>query len=136
MNLTLYDLDQLKKGCKYITDLVDEIKSVYNPSDCNRKLFVSREDYNESLKIKNEVPQDFYFFRLFDCFVQIVFHKQKKKYLIYIDGFYTEVLNNYERNQQNSKSYFISDSFEETLIVFQDVVNDLMNMKILHNELF
>ena len=136
MNLTLYDLNQLEKSCSYICDMVKEIKQVYNPDNNERKLFVSRNDYNESLQLKNQIPQDFYYFRFFDIFVQIVFHKQKKKYMIYIDGFYSKVLDNFEKNQQNDKSYLISFVFEDTLLVFQDVINDVLQTKVLRNELF
>lgn len=136
MNLTMYDLNQLQKSCNYISDLIKEIKNTYNPSNQERKLFVSRNDYNESLKIKNEIPQDFYYFRFFDIFVQIVYHKQKKNYLIYIDGFYSKILEKYERNQDNEKSYIISPVFEDCLLVFQDVINDILSKKVLSNELF
>ena len=136
MNLTMYDLKNLKKSCDYISDLVKELQAVYNPDNTERKLFVSRNDYNESLKLKNQIPQDFYYFRLFDIFVQIVYNKQKKLYSIYIDGFYSKILDKYERSSQSDKSYFISSSFEETLIVFQDIINDVMEVKILRNELF
>ena len=132
----MYDLKQLKKNCDYISDLVKEIQAVYNPDNTQRKLFVSRNDYNESLQLKNEIPQDYYYFRLFDIFVQIVYHKQKKVYMIYIDGFYSKILDRYERHQQNEKSYIISSVFEDTLLVFQDVINDVMETKILKNELF
>lgn len=132
----MYDLKELKKSCDYISDLVKEIQSVYNPDSDKRKLFVSRADYNESLRLKNELPQDYYYFRLFDIFVQIVFHKQKKIYMIYIDGFYSKILDKYERSPQSDKSYFISSCFEDTLLVFQDVINDVMETKVLKNELF
>lgn len=136
MNLTMYDLKNLKQSCNYLSDLIDEIQNTYNPENIERKLFVSRNDYNESLKLKNQIPQDFYYFRLFDIFVQIVYNKQKKLYSIYIDGFYSKILDKYDRSPQSDKSYFISSSFEDTLLVFQDVINDIMNVKILSNELF
>lgn len=136
MNLTIHDLKNLKQSCNYLSDLIDEIQSSYNPENIERKLFVSRNDYNESLKIKNQIPQDYYYFRLFDIFVQIVYNKQKKIYSIYIDGFYSKILDKYERSTHTDKSFFISSSFEDTLLVFQDVINDIMNVKILRNELF
>ena len=68
MNLTMYDLENLQKSCSYVVDLVKELKQIYNPENSQRKLFVSRNDYNESLMIKNEKPQDFYYFRLFNLF--------------------------------------------------------------------
>lgn len=136
MNLTLYDLDSLKTSCDNLSKLIKEIKKTYNPTNTQRQLFVSRNDYYESLKIKKQCPQDFYYFRLFDIFVQIVYNKSKKVYQIYIDGIYSHVLDKYEKLQDNNKSYIISSCFEDTLLVFQDVVQDIMNIKILTNELF
>lgn len=136
MNLTLYDLESLKTSCDNLSKLIKEIKQTYNPTNTQRQLFVSRDDYYESLKIKKQNPQDFYYFRLFDIFVQIVYNKSKKVYQIYIDGIYSHVLDKYEKLQDNNKSYIISSCFEDTLLVFQDVVQDIMNIKILSNELF
>ena len=136
MNLTLYDLESLKNQCDNLSKLIKEIKQTYNPINTQRQLFVSRDDYFESMKIKKQIPQDFYYFRLFDIFVQIVYNKSKKVYQIYIDGIYSHVLDKYEKLQDNNKSYIISSSFEDTLLVFQDVIQDIMNIKILSNELF
>lgn len=136
MNLTLYDLDSLKTSCDNLSKLIKEIKQTYNPTNTQRQLFVSRDDYFESMKIKKQTPQDFYYFRLFDIFVQIVYNKSKKVYQIYIDGIYSHVLDKYEKLQDNNKSFIISPCFEDTLLVFQDVVQDIMNIKILSNELF
>lgn len=136
MNLTLYDLESLKNQCDNLSKLIKEIKQTYNPTNLQRQLFVSRDDYFESMKIKKQNPQDFYYFRLFDIFVQIVYNKSKKVYQIYIDGIYSHVLDKYEKLQDNNKSYIISSCFEDTLLVFQDVVQDIMNIKILSNELF
>lgn len=136
MNLTLYDLELIKKNCDNLSKLVTEIKNTYNPSSYERKLFVSREDYKESLKIKNECPQDFYFFRCFDCFVQIVFNKQTKFYQIFIDGFYSESLNVYERVQRSEKSYKISQDFDFTLKLFKKVCIEIIDSKVMQNGLF
>lgn len=136
MNLTIFDLDNLKKQCDYISKFITEIKNTYNPTSYERKLFVSRADYNESLKIKNEIPQDFYFFRCFDSFVQIVFNKKTKIYQIYLDGFYTDILNKYKRCQRSEKSYEISTDFDTTLLVFKDVCNEILDSKVLQNGLF
>ena len=57
MNLTLYDLESLKTQCDNLSKLIKEIKSSYNPTNTQRQLFVSRDDYYESLKIKKQTPQ-------------------------------------------------------------------------------
>lgn len=136
MNLTEYDLNTLQKGCEFIVDLCKEIKTTYNPQRSERKLFVSREDYAESIKVKNQCPQDFYYFRFFDVFCQVVYHKKQQRYMIYLDGYYSHILDKYERNPQSEKSYFISPVFENTLLVFQDIITEILTQKVLRNELF
>ena len=134
MNLTLEDLYHVKKECDVLSKIIKEIVSSYQVDNNKRKLFVSRRDYEESLKQKNQIPQDFYFFRCFDCFVQIVFNKKTKKYQIYLDGFYSEILNKFKRLSE--KSFEISDNFDKTFDIFHDIINDIYNHKILQNGLF
>lgn len=136
MYLTLYDLDNLRKSCDNISNLVKEIRKSYSTESDERKLFVSRNDYEESLKIKNQSPQDFYFIRLFDIFIQVVYNRNLKKYLIYCENFYSDILAKYERYPNSDKSYIISSCFEEALEVFRDLVIDLVSNKILSNGLF
>lgn len=136
MNLTIYDLDSLRQCCDRVSQLCTEIKKAYNPTSYERKLFVSRADYDECLKQKNEIPQDFYFFRCFDVFIQIVFNKKSKKYQIYVDGFYSKILNKYSRVQRSDKSYEISENFDDALLVFQDLINDCLSARVLQNGLF
>lgn len=136
MNLTLYDLDNVKKHCDDLSKLITELKNYYNPTSYERKLFVSRSDYRESLQQKNEIPQDFYFFRCFDSFIQIVFNKQTKFYQLYVDGFYTTTLNAYERVQRSEKSFIISQDFDVTLRLFKKICNEIIDNKVQQNELF
>ena len=42
MYLTLYDLEQIKKSCDNLSNLITEIKHTYNPSNIEQKLFVSK----------------------------------------------------------------------------------------------
>lgn len=136
MYLTLYDLESLKNNCDNVSKLVQEIKKAYNPSNLDRQLFVSRNDYNESLKVKNQIPQDFYYFRHFDIFVQIVFNKNKKTYQIYCDGYYSKILDKYEKMPNSDKSFIISHIFEECLLVYKELINEILDNKVLKNELF
>lgn len=133
MYLTLYDLEQIKKSCDNLSNLVTEIKHTYNPSNIEQKLFVSRADYNESLKIKNQSPQDFYYFRAFDTFIQIVFNKRTKKYQIYIEGYYDNILNKYKKIKD--KSYEISEDFETCQKVYGQIIQDFILERFI-NELF
>ena len=138
MFLTLYDLDNIKSSCDNLSRLVTEIRKSYTSVSPERKLFVSRNDYEESLKIKNQSPEDFYFFRCFDCFIQIVYNRNLKKYLIYSENYYNEILNKYPRYQRSDKSYIISSDFEETFILFKQLIQCCLSDRTenLQNELF
>ena len=134
MTITKEDLMNIKRECDTMSKLIKEIVSSYQIDNSKRKLFVSRRDYEESLKIKNQIPQDFYFFRCFDVFVQIVFNKASKKYQLYVDGFYSDLLNKYTR--LNEHSFEIGEDFDETFEVFHDVVDDVYHHKTLQDGLF
>ena len=135
MTLTLEDLNSIKKECDTLSKLIKEIVSSYQIDNSKRKLFVSRRDYEESLKLKNQIPQDFYYFRCFDVFLQIVYNKASKRYQIYIEGFYSDILNKYKKI--NDKSYDISDSFDVCYDVYNDIIQDIYHNKmILQNGLF
>lgn len=124
----------IKRECDVMSKLIKEVISSYSIDNSKRRLFVSRRDYEESLKLKNQIPQDFYYFRCFDIFVQIVFNKSSKKYQLYIDGFYSELLNKFKR--LNDKSFEISANFDEAFDVFHDVVDDIYHNRILQDGLF
>lgn len=136
MNLTLYDLDSISKACDNLSTLCKEIKKSINPTNLERQLFVSRNDYNESLKVKNQIPQDFYYFRAFDKFVQIVYNKKTKFYQLFVEGFYCSQLNKYKRVQRSEKSFEISKDFEECYLVFKDIIEEILSSTILQNGLF
>lgn len=135
MNLTIEDLKSIKKQCENTSKIIKEILSSYQIDSNKRKLFVSRRDYEESLKIKNQIPQDFYYFRCFDIFIQIVYNKLQKVYQIYIDGYYSDILKKYKR--VNDKSYIIGSKFDEAYDIFNDLIQDVYSNKvILQNGLF
>lgn len=135
MVLTIEDLRHVKKECDNLSAVIKEIVASYQIDNSQRKLFVSRRDYEESLKIKNQVPQDFYYFRCFDVFLQIVFNKRTKKYCIYLDGFYSELLNKYKR-KEDAKSFEVSDNFDFVFELFNEIIQDIYSHKILQNGLF
>lgn len=132
MIITKYDLDQLKSQC---TKMVDLIKYVEKSKEYE-SLFLSRNDYEQSLKDRNLVPEDFYSFRLFDIFTTIVFNSKIEKYMIKIKGFYSNVLDKFESFQRSNESFIISSNFDETLHVWNDVIIDILSIKIKSNELF
>lgn len=135
MNITLFDLDNLKKSCDNMSQLIKEIKNQYNSETDNRKLFVSRADYDESLRQQKKLPQDFYFFRDFDVFIQLVYNKRLKKYQIYCDNYYHYSLNSYERSPQSDKSYIISKDWEESYSMYRSLIFNYLQEK-LDNGLF
>ena len=55
-------------------------------------------------------------------------------YQIYIDGFYSEILNKYKR--LNEKSFEISSDFDKCFDIFHDIVDDIYHHKILQDGLF
>ena len=129
MNITLFDLDNLDKSCKNMSQLIKEIKNQYNSESDKRKLFVSRSDYDESMRTQKKCPQDFYFFRDFDVFIQIVFNKRLKKYQIYCEGYYHYILNDYERSPQSDKSYIISKDWNEAYNLYLKLINTYISQK-------
>lgn len=129
MNITLFDLDNLKKSCDQMSLLIKEIKGQYNSNSDSRKLFVSRADYDESLRIQKKCPQDFYFFRDFDVFIQIVYNKRIKKYQIYIDGYYCYLLNKYERSPQSERSFIISSDFVSVYNLYSEIIRTYLEEK-------
>lgn len=129
MNITLFDLDNLKKSCDQMSLLIKEIKGQYNSNSDSRKLFVSRADYDESLRIQKKCPQDFYFFRDFDVFIQIVYNKRIKKYQLYIEGYYCYLLNQYERSPQSERSFIISTDFVSVYNLYSEVIRTYLEEK-------
>lgn len=135
MNITLFDLDNLKKSCDNMSQLIKEIKSQTNSDNDKRKLFVSRADYEESLREQKKLPQDFYYFRQFDVFIQIVYNKRLKKYQLYCENYYSFMLNEYERSPQSNNSYIISSHWEEVFELYNKCIQDIVNHN-LDNGLF
>lgn len=132
MIITKYDLEQLKSQCSKMVDLIKYVEK----SKEYESLFLSRNDYEQSLKDRNLVPEDFYNFRLFDIFTTIVYNSKIEKYMIKIKGFYSNVLDKFESFQRSNESFIISENFDETLHVWNDVIIDILSIKIKSNELF
>ena len=132
MIITKYDLDQLKSQCSKMVDLIKYVEK----SKEYESLFLSRNDYEQSLKDRNLVPEDFYSFRLFDIFTTIIYNSKIEKYMIKIKGFYSNVLDKFESFQRSNESFIISSNFDETLHVWNDVIIDILSIKIKSNELF
>lgn len=132
MTITLNDLDLLDKACNNMSILIHEIKGQVNPDNDKRKLFVSRADYCESLKEKKQIPQDFFYFRDFDVFIQLVYNKRIKRFQIYIEGHYCYLLNKFERCPNSDKSYILYTTFDESYKLYNDVLRDYLSTKMTH----
>lgn len=130
VNLTHYDLKQLKENCQRIVDAVKIIEHTEV-----KKLFSSRDDYEASLEEKNLLPEKYYNIRLFNYYSEINYNSRFKKYQIKLQNFYSKVLDNFKNNQRNFETYVISSSFDETLDVFKDVILDLVTNIIPSNHL-
>ena len=129
MNITLFDLDNLKKSCDQMSLLIKEIKGQYNSNSDSRKLFVSRADYDESLRIQKMCPQDFYFFRDFDALIQIVYNKRTKQYQLFVHGYYCYLLNQYERSPNSEKSFIISTDFVSVYNLYSEIIRNYLDEK-------
>lgn len=134
MNLTLFDLTNLQRHCDSLSSLIKDIKSYYNQYNDESVLFASRSDYEASMKIKDKMPQDFYVFRHFDVFFQLVYHKGKKEYHLIAKGFYSHHLNPFHRYNDSKDRYVVGKDFESALAVFRLLVSDYI--KEMNNELF
>ena len=134
MTITRFDIEQLEKQSQFMVDLCKQVKkSIKSSSD---KLFATRTEYDEALKAKNMLPDDYYYFRCFDVQSKISFNLRLKKYCILLEGSYSDVLDSYKKLSSCSDVFIISDSFETTLTVWHDVVYDVLRNKVLQNGLF
>lgn len=132
MTITQFDLQNLKNECSRMVDLIKYIEK----SKEYESLFMNRSDYENSLKLKNQIPDEFYQFRLFDVYSTIVFNSKLSKYMIKVKNYYSPVLDNYKNNQRSNDTFIISENFDETLSVWSDVLEDILSNKVLKNGLF
>lgn len=132
MVITQYDLKNLKNECQRIVDLISYI----NSSEEYKNLFPNRQAYDDAKKIKLYVPEEFYNFRIFDIYTCIKYNSKYKKYMIELKGYYSKILDNYKTNQRSDTSFVISESFDETLELWRDVVTDILSNNIKLNGLF
>lgn len=132
MIITQYDLKNLKNECQRIVDLVSYISN----TDDYKDLFSNRQSYEDAKKIKLYVPEEFYNFRLFDVYTCIKYNSKIKKYMIELKGYYSNILDKYKTNQRSTTSFIISESLDETIELWKDIVIDSISQNIKHNGLF
>lgn len=123
MDLTIYDLKNIKKNCENLTTVVDNIiKTKYqNNSD---KPFNSLSDYENSIEDNLTRPELYYKVQIYNRMTYISYRKNTKQYHIVIRGFYSEYLTNYKRYSNSQDTYIISTDFDKTKEVWYNVILD------------
>lgn len=123
MDLTIYDLKNIKKNCENLTTVIDNLlKTKYqNNSD---KPFNSLSDYENSIKDNITRPELYYKVQIYNRMTYISYRKNTKQYHIVIRGFYSEYLSNYKRYSNSQDTYIISTDFDKTKEVWYNVILD------------
>lgn len=123
MDLTIYDLKNIKKNCENLTTVINNIiKTKYqNNSD---KPFYSLSDYENSIQDNLTQPELYYKVQIYDRMTYISYRKNTKQYHIVIRGFYSEYLNNYKRYSNSQDTYIIGTNFDKTKEVWYNVILD------------
>lgn len=123
MEITIYDLKNIKKNCENLTTLIDNIiKTKYtNNSD---KPFNNLSDYENSIKDNLIRPELYYKVQIYNRMTYITYRKNTKEYHIVIRGYYSEYLNNYKRYSNSEDTYIISKDFDKTKEVWYNVILD------------
>lgn len=123
MNLTIYDLKNIKQNCENLTTVIDNVlKTKYtNNSD---KPFNSLSDYENSIEDNKFRPELYYKVQIYNRMTYISYRKNTKQYHIIIRGFYTEYLSNYKRYSNSQDTYIIGTDFDKTKEVWYNVILD------------
>ena len=123
MDLTIYDLKNIKQSCENLTTVINNIiKTKYtNYSD---KPFNSLSDYENSVKDNLTRPELYYKVQIYDRMTYITYRKNTKQYHIVIRGFYSEYLSSYKRYSNSQDTYIISTDFDKTKEVWYNVILD------------
>lgn len=123
MNLTIYDLKNIKTNCENLTTVIDNVlKTKYtNNSD---KPFNSLSDYENSIEDNKLRPELYYKVQIYNRMTYISYRKNTKQYHIVIRGFYSEYLSNYKRYSNSQDTYIISTDFDKTKEVWYNVILD------------
>lgn len=123
MDLTIYDLKNVKKNCENLTTVIDNLlKTKYqNNSD---KPFNSLSDYENSIQDNLTRPELYYKVQIYNRMTYISYRKNTKQYHIVIRGFYSEYLSSYKRYSNSQDTYVISTDFDKTKEVWYNVILD------------
>ena len=123
MDLTIYDLKNIKKNCENLTTVIDSLlKTKYqNNSDMP---FNSLSDYENSIQDNLTRPELYYKVQIYNRMTYISYRKNTKQYHIVIRGFYSEYLSNYKRYSNSQDTYIIGTDFDKTKEVWYNVILD------------
>lgn len=123
MDLTIYDLKNIKKNCENLTTVIDNLlKTKYqNNSD---KPFNSLSDYENSVQDNLMRPELYFKVQIYNRMTYISYRKNTKQYHIVIRGFYSETLNKYKRYSNSQDTYIIGTDFDKTKEVWYNVILD------------
>lgn len=126
MNITIYELQNIKKSCNYLSELIKNIiKERYDPS--TDKPFNSLSDYENSIKDK-EIRPDLYFkLQVYNRMTYITYRKNTKNYHIVTKGFNSEYLKKFKRYSNSEDCFIIGPDLEKTKEVWYEVIQDCIS---------
>ncbi len=123
MDLTIYELKNIKKNCTNLTTVIDNIITTKYQNNSDMP-FNSLSDYENSIKDNLTRPELYYKVQIYNRMTYISYRKNTKQYHIVIRGFYSEYLNNYKRYSNSQDTYIISTDFDKTKEVWYNVILD------------
>ncbi len=123
MDLTIYDLKNIKKNCENLTTIIENVIKEKYPSNSDMP-FNSLSDYENSVKDNLTRPELYYKVQIYNRMTYISYRKNTKQYHIVIRGFYSEYLSNYKRYSNSQDTYIISNDFDKTKEVWYNVILD------------
>lgn len=123
MNITIYELQDIKKSCDYLSQLINNIiKEKYQPT--SDKPFNSLSDYENSQKDKEIRPELYFKLQVYNKMTYITFRKNTKNYHIVTKGFNSEYLDKYKKYSNSEDSYIIGPDLNKTKEVWYEVIQD------------
>lgn len=126
MNITIHELQDIKKSCDYLSELIKNIlKEKYQSSTDTP--FKSLSDYENSIKDKEIRPELYFNLQVYNKKTYITFRKNTKNYHIVTKGFSSEYLNKYKKYSNSEDSYIIGPDLDKTKEVWYEVIQDCIS---------
>lgn len=127
MDLTIYDLKNLKKNCENLNTVINNIiKTKY--TNHSEKPFNSLSDYENSIEDNKIRPELYYKVQIYNRMTYITYRKNTKQYHIVIKGFYSEYLSSYKKYSNSNDTYIIGSDFDKTKEVWNNVILDCIKV--------